>query len=230
MIKNIISPKLYSSIEIIKQRRKTFSIAISANKAITIKAPLFMSNSKIEELVKKKYQWITKKLQQKQFHTKAAKFKNNELHYFLGQKYRLNITKSNYEDISIKNDQFIINSTNNSQKHIKELIYSFYQKKALEIFLMLFQECWNNFTEKNNYPAPNIKIKQVKTIWGSLSTSGNMTLNLELIKSPIASIKYIIFHELCHLKHQDHSKSFKDLLTKQMPDWKEHKKNLINKY
>ena len=56
--------------------------------------------------------------------------------------------------------------------------------------------------------------------------SGNITLNLELIKASKGSIEYVVIHELCHLIHHNHTKTFYDLQESIIPDWKKWKEKL----
>ena len=66
----------------------------------------------------------------------------------------------------------------------------------------------------------------MKTRWGSLSTKGTMTLNLDLIRTPRECLEYVIIHELCHLTCRYHDAAFYGLLEKHLPDWKQRKHKL----
>ncbi|HBT87438.1 MAG TPA: hypothetical protein DEB50_02890 [Desulfobacter sp.] len=46
-----------------------------------------------------------------------------------------------------------------------------------------------------------------------------MIFNHDAVKLPFTLIDYIVVHELCHIKHKDHSKDFYRELAKYMPDW-----------
>lgn len=72
---------------------------------------------------------------------------------------------------------------------------------------------------------PNkIRIKDIKYAWGSCSSNKNITINHKLIVYSEMAIRYVILHELCHLKYMNHSKKFWNLVQKYMPEYKEVKK------
>ena len=74
---------------------------------------------------------------------------------------------------------------------------------------------------------PEIKIRKMKSRWGSCnSTKGIVTINLLLAEYPQKCLEYVLAHELAHLVHPNHSKSFYEVLTAVMPDWKERKRVL----
>ena len=73
---------------------------------------------------------------------------------------------------------------------------------------------------------PALKIRKMKTLWGSFSVKRGITLNLELIKAPRECIEYVVIHELCHLFHLNHGPKFYNLLEQFLPDWTKRKHKL----
>ncbi len=65
-----------------------------------------------------------------------------------------------------------------------------------------------------------IKIKNVRTRWGSCSSKKKINLNYKLIAFREEIIDLVIIHELCHLKHMDHSKNFWNLVYQFQPHYK----------
>ena len=57
-----------------------------------------------------------------------------------------------------------------------------------------------------------VAIKNNVTNWGSCSSKGNINLNMRLILLPEHLQGYVILHELCHLRHQNHGPQFHALL------------------
>lgn len=63
-----------------------------------------------------------------------------------------------------------------------------------------------------------VNIRAQKTRWGSCSMEGEISLNWRLVLLPSALADYILVHELCHLRHLDHSPKFWRLVASLIPD------------
>jgi predicted metal-dependent hydrolase len=67
----------------------------------------------------------------------------------------------------------------------------------------------------------SIEIVESRTKWGSCSFDKKLTFNYRLAMAPPEVIDYVIIHELCHLLHMNHDRSFWRRLGSVMPDYKE---------
>jgi predicted metal-dependent hydrolase len=63
-----------------------------------------------------------------------------------------------------------------------------------------------------------VTIKHNATNWGSCSSKGNINLNLSIMRLPRVLQDYVLLHELCHLRHQDHGHGFHLLLEHVLTD------------
>lgn len=101
------------------------------------------------------------------------------------------------------------------------------EKKPLytkEEFKEIVEKHANELVKQTGLVPNKITIKKIKYAWGSCSSKKNITINLELIKYSEQAIRYVILHELCHIKYMNHSKDFWNLVEKYMPDYKQVKK------
>lgn len=63
-----------------------------------------------------------------------------------------------------------------------------------------------------------VTIKHNATNWGSCSARSNINLNLNIVRLPKVLQDYVLLHELCHLRHQDHGHGFHLLLEHVLTD------------
>ena len=71
---------------------------------------------------------------------------------------------------------------------------------------------------------PRLTIKKQKTLWGSCSAKGHLNFNCLLMLAPEDVRNYIVVHELCHLKHMNHSKAFWRAVERALPSYREPRK------
>lgn len=79
---------------------------------------------------------------------------------------------------------------------------------------------WRPWCRRNQLPEPRLVLHRMPKRWGSAGKNGRIALNPELVHAPSGCIDYVIAHEICHLKHPDHSPDFFRLLASQVPNWK----------
>ena len=63
-----------------------------------------------------------------------------------------------------------------------------------------------------------VTIRDQRTRWGSASRSGTLSFSWRLVLCPPDVLDYVVVHELAHLRHAGHGRSFWDLVDIHHPD------------
>lgn len=91
----------------------------------------------------------------------------------------------------------------------------------------LMRLCKAYVHERVAYFLPHFKIKPKKIAivksynkWGSCNSARELTFNFTLITQPAEFVDYVIVHELCHLVHLNHDRSFWRLVGSIIPDYR----------
>lgn len=71
-----------------------------------------------------------------------------------------------------------------------------------------------------------VSFRYMKRRWGSCSKEGHIILNKKLKFLPSELIRYVVFHEMCHLLVHNHKKEFWLLVKNLCPNFKECEKLL----
>ena len=202
---------------IIRKNIKNAYIQIKDGQVI-IKAPRKMPEKDIEKLIKEKETWINKHLK-----NQIQKEKDNKnCIELLGKKYNINVINSNRDCLEIDGDYANVYTSEDSKEKMDKLIKKLYKKCALKQYSQTTQKMMN----LTGLEPDSWQIKDIHSAWGSCSSKRNITLSLNLIQKREELIEYVVLHELCHLKHMNHSQDFWNLVERYMPNYKECRREL----
>jgi hypothetical protein len=66
----------------------------------------------------------------------------------------------------------------------------------------------------------DLKLRRMRRRWGSCTSTGVLTLNETLIRTPDVCIRAVVVHELCHLIHLHHGPAFHEQMAQMLPDYR----------
>jgi predicted metal-dependent hydrolase len=129
--------------------------------------------------------------------------------------------QSENEKLQFINEEFVA-TIRSSSKNSKRLIKTLYENWLLDNAQIVLRNKVEKCSQKTDMAVERINIKNPRKRWGSLSKDKKtINLNVNLLKAPDDVIDYIILHELCHAKINDHSHHYWDLVRRYMPSYQE---------
>ncbi len=211
---------------IITKSRSTLQINVEPEGDIVVMAPSSASPEIIQNIVKKRALWIIK--QQAHFKTYYQKpikkeYVSGETHRYLGKQYRLKVVQREKEQVVQKGKYIYLFVRSKSKAGI--LLEDWFHVKAKKMFKSKLEILLRKMSNEKIKPK-QLKIRSMKTRWGSCTPGGNIILHPALIKAPTECIEYVIVHELCHLKYFKHDRRFYSLLERYCPNYMKRKDKL----
>ena len=215
------------------ERRKQMSIAVFPSKRVVVTVPMELSTDEIHKVMNKKAAWVIKKLDwfdQLDHPILEKEYVNGETFLYLGRQYRLKIRCGvDAPSAKLKGKFFEVlmpdKMTEEEKRSMTESILRQWYKVHAEkkICEMIFE-----YAKRLHVEVPRFKVKYQDKRWGSCSSDNMLNINARIIMAPRSQIEYVVAHELCHLKHRNHSSEYWQLLHLIMPDYEICKENLKN--
>jgi predicted metal-dependent hydrolase len=83
------------------------------------------------------------------------------------------------------------------------------------------------YGRKLDVKSNRLFIRKQKTKWGSCSKNKNLSFNLKLVYLPERVIRYVVYHELVHIKERRHNSNFWKHIQKEFKDYPKMEKSLL---
>ena len=192
----MIEPK-----RIVKSRRKTIALVIDSDAELIVRAPFYASTSDIMRFVEAKQDWIVRKTQemkQKKEERPKLALQEGETIPYLGRECK--IFRGLTRKICFDGKAFLLPQSQDADKKLIQ----WYKKRAA----VILQERVATIAESMQVSPAGVKVTSAKTRWGSCSGTDHLNFSWRLIMCPPEVVDYVVVHELCHILHKNHSKSF----------------------
>ncbi len=218
--------------ELLRKDVKYINLRVNKQGRVVVSAGKKVPFSVIEEFVQSKSLWIITHLAEMEklkSHLPDSTLFTGKTVYFLGQPYQLSLEQGTPR-IAFDGDTLHMCTPLSGQTELRQAYLSWLRTQAVPKFSEILSRVYP-LAEPYSVPFPVIKIRNMRSIWGSCTAAGNsIRLNLQLMKADESCIEQVLLHELLHFVHPNHSPAFYELLTRLMPDWKERKHRLETKY
>ncbi|MCL4182550.1 MAG: M48 family metallopeptidase [Burkholderiaceae bacterium] len=210
------------------RRERRVRIHVEPNGSVTVCAPPGASDTDIAHAVQRRAAWIWQHMQPRLAKRQAMPrdWVSGESCRYLGRRYVLKVlvASAQCECVRLAGGQLRVTTQRREPDRVRSLVQAWYRQRAAEwlkarVAALAGSLPWVRV-------APVVSFRRMRTRWGSCSPAGRLTLNPLLILASREEVDYVIIHELCHLRHHDHSPAFYRLLGRYVPRWREIKQGL----
>jgi predicted metal-dependent hydrolase len=205
--------------------RQTTDIVIERDGIVRVRPPLKMTPEQVDETVFSKRMWIYRNLAE--WHDLNAtrvvrEWVNGESFLYLGSSYRLSLVGEQDEALKLKDGRFQLERAvmeDGGRDAAQKAFEQFYKDKGLP----RIQKRVAHFAPKVGVIAGKVQVKELGYRWATCLANGDVHLHWKCLMAPLTVIDYVVVHELCHLRHRDHSAAFWNEVDKVMPNYREAK-------
>lgn len=216
-----------------KANMKRLVISVKRDGKIFVSAPNRVSLSEIHLFIDGHKEWIQRsleKIMKEKMRLPEFNFVSGDTVHWKGQPYRLVVLWKNDKDQVVKSQgQLTVQISeiapfdeSTQKKLVQERLQKFYKNSAvLELPARL-----SALSERTGWEYASFKLKNLKSMWGSCSSRGDIYLSWRLMVFDEQVIDYVIIHELAHTLQMNHSAKFWSHVIRFCPNHKDIQKRL----
>lgn len=206
---------------LIRSRRKTMSLQITKDLQVVVRGPMKMKKSVADRFVESHRGWVEKHLKAMEEAAslrRAFDFSDGQIVYYLGRPLALEGREGLDRAIPHEGSMLVPGP----KEDRKAALERFFREESRRVL----PELTERYASLLELSPTGVRITSAATRWGSCSGRGSICYSWRLICLPPELVEYVIVHELCHLKHHNHSPEFHEMVERYLPDQARRRKAL----
>jgi|WetSurMetagenome_2_1015567.scaffolds.fasta_scaffold49965_3 predicted metal-dependent hydrolase len=211
-------------------RRKSIAVVVHHTKRVEIKAPSGTPAPFIQSLAGRKAAWIARRLRVLDSLADLQVERNyheGEVFYFLGAPVILTILSDPPSGgVRCERGKLIVSSGllkgPDQAGFVRSQVQDWYRHQAERIIGDSILESSRSL----GVVPPPFRLRNARRRWGSCNHKNHLNFSVRLVMAPHDLVEYVVMHELCHIRHKNHSREFWESLRQVMPDYRERRGRL----
>ncbi|WP_316219266.1 SprT family zinc-dependent metalloprotease [Bradyrhizobium sp. SZCCHNR2026] len=210
---------------LLRSARKTADIVIERSGDVIVRAPVEVEDEKVVQAVADRALWVHRSLAEWEELNASRRHRplvQGQGFPYLGRSYRLKFVADTDVPLRLKNGRWELSETfvaKEGEPAARKAFRDFYIEKGLQIF----SERVQSLAPLVGVEPGKIVVKELGYYWASCGIGGALSFHWKTLMAPQSVIDYIVVHELCHLRHRDHSDAFWNEVDKVLPRYRERK-------
>lgn len=203
------------------ERRNNSRATILKDKII-IRLPVHLNSSQLEESKAKMLQWAVKKVSGTELFLPPAqeRFVDNAKIEIYNDEWTVKVDYHLPKVIQLKLEYPYIKMRYPEGTKVSKQMSSLLSKAFSKYYITSFEKEVKQINEDFfKEDLGKISLKYTNTRWGSCSNKRNLNFSTRLLLVPSMVRRYVIIHELSHLREMNHSERFWKIVEQAMPDY-----------
>jgi len=203
-----------------RSNRKSIELQLQPGGHLLIKGPKTLTEDHCEQVIKRKWDWLVSHMDKLTRHIQERTYDSKESLEVLGERIELVILRQGLTNPKMKvldREWILVVPREWSRDHVEAYLMEVLKLRLKQHLKKRINHYQKHFTKK----VKNISVRNQATKWGSCSSACNLNFNYKLALAPLDVIDYLVVHEMSHLDHMNHSKSFWAKVYQVMPDYRE---------
>lgn len=200
--------------------RRTIGLHIYPDGRVIVRAPRGCAQTIIDDVLARRVRWLARHLARARHRPAIAaprRYVTGEQVALLGEPLQLVVQPGRRARICLEEGRLIVETVDPAR--VERLIRDWYKRQAQRVFEQRLAVCFER-VRGWGVTYPDLRVRRMRTRWGSCSSRGTITLNARLVELPVDLIDYVVLHELCHLREMNHGPRFYALLGQICPQWR----------
>ncbi len=173
-------------------KRKRMVLEASPEGHIVVKAPTKTTEEEIYAFIRanaKSLIALQKRVENRRYISSEKNYEESELFLYQGKGCTLSD---------------LLEEIPETEEEIQAALKKFYFKKTKQ----LVKKRVKHYESIIGVQAKGISVVESETAWGTCNSRKELTFNYKLSMAPLSVIDYVVIHELCHILHMNHDRSF----------------------
>jgi len=206
-----------------RRGRRRITILVHPQKGVEVRAGLGTPLREIETFVHRQMDWIRARLREAEGKRIAPRrYATGETLLIRGREVTLEVRQSLFGDgeVSLRGHRLIVQvgpaaDAETRREQTRLALQRWYVQEAVK-------DCRARFAvlgRRVGVQPQRVVVKDMTSRWGSCSSKGNVSISYRVVMASAEVMDYLIVHELCHLRHPNHSPAFWGLVAQVMPGY-----------
>ena len=216
-------PELGFPFQILRSARRR-SVSIQVYRAqVSIRAPLGVSEAALVDFLHQKQAWVLGKIAEQQLQVAAQvepqEYRTGSELALMDERLRLVLGLGTQAAVARVGDELHLLLSSRArqpqQVQIRALLSRWYQQQALA----LLGDKTRALAGQMGLKCTQVSVKATRSKWGHCTSAGAIQYNWQILLAPEAVVDYLVAHEVCHLRHHNHSPAYWALVASVCPDY-----------